>query len=180
MKTRNGSSRSRQRGVVLVVSLMILLVMTVIGITATQSSSLEERMAGNARDHNLAFQAAESAIRDAENFLDGIVSTAPFNGTGGLYGPTDVTPNPLLAATWAGDVLSYTDTPLEDIKTQPRYFIRQVGDIEGTAGALNLGPGYGQYRGSGDVTTFKIFARGTGGNDTTQVMLVSHFGRTGL
>lgn len=180
MITRNGSFRSRQRGVVLVVSLMILLVMTVIGITAMQSSSLEERMAGNTKDHNLAFQATESAIRDAEGFLNGVVSTAPFNGTGGLYGPTDATPDPLLAATWDGGVLNYTGTPLEDINTQPRYFIRQMGQIAGTASALNLGPGYGQFRGSGNVTTFKIFARGTGGKDTTQVVLVSHFGRTGL
>ena len=48
-----------QQGAALVVSLMILLVMTLIGITAMSSSNLEEKMAGNSRDMMLAFQAAD-------------------------------------------------------------------------------------------------------------------------
>ncbi len=56
--------RQRQKGAVLVVSLMILLVLTLIGVTAMTTSTLEERMAGNLKDVNLAFQAAESTLRD--------------------------------------------------------------------------------------------------------------------
>ncbi|MFK5947321.1 MAG: PilX N-terminal domain-containing pilus assembly protein, partial [Methylococcales bacterium] len=51
---------NKQTGVVLVVSLIMLLLLTLIGITGTQVTSLEEKMAGNARDQNIAFQAAES------------------------------------------------------------------------------------------------------------------------
>ena len=56
----------RQRGAALVVALIMLLVMTVLGITAMQVTRMEERMAGNSRDVNLAFQAAEAGLRDAE------------------------------------------------------------------------------------------------------------------
>jgi len=56
-----------QSGVVLVVSLIMLLLLTMLGVTGMQVSGLEEKMAGNSKDQNLAFQAAEAALRDAEN-----------------------------------------------------------------------------------------------------------------
>jgi type IV pilus assembly protein PilX len=56
----------RQRGAVLVVALLMLLVMTILGVTAMQMSRMEERMAGNSRDTNLAFQGAEAGLRDGE------------------------------------------------------------------------------------------------------------------
>ena len=64
--TRN---RQSQNGSVLVTSLILLLVMTLLGLSAMQTSLMEETMAGNARDHNLAFQAAEAALRDADAWL---------------------------------------------------------------------------------------------------------------
>jgi type IV pilus assembly protein PilX len=58
-----------QRGAIMVVSLLLLLVMTVLALTASQTTTLQERMAGNARDTDLAFQAAEAGLRDAEASL---------------------------------------------------------------------------------------------------------------
>ena len=60
-----------QRGAALIVGLIFLVILTLLGVTAMQSSTLEERMAGNARDRNLAFQAAEAALRDAERDIRG-------------------------------------------------------------------------------------------------------------
>lgn len=62
-QSRGGTS---QRGMVLVIGLIFLLLLTMIGTTAIRTSSLDERMAENLRDRNLAFQAAEAALRDAE------------------------------------------------------------------------------------------------------------------
>jgi type IV pilus assembly protein PilX len=59
----------KQRGAVMAVSLLLLLVLTVLALTASQSTVLQERMAGNARDVDLAFQAAEAGLRDAEMTL---------------------------------------------------------------------------------------------------------------
>lgn len=56
----------RQRGAALVISLLLLLVMTLLGLGASQSTRLQERMAGNQRDQELALQAAEAALRNAE------------------------------------------------------------------------------------------------------------------
>lgn len=53
----------RQQGAVLIVSLIILLVLTLIGIAGMNTSVLQERMAVNAQNSNRAFQAAESSVR---------------------------------------------------------------------------------------------------------------------
>ena len=65
----------QQSGAVLIISLIMLLLLTLIGASSMQTSSLEEKMAGNLRDRNLAFQAAESALRDAEQDIRGIGTT---------------------------------------------------------------------------------------------------------
>ena len=65
---RPGPGR-RQAGSVLFISMMMLLLLTIIGVTAMNNVTLEERMAGNLRDSSLAFQAAEAALRDGENWL---------------------------------------------------------------------------------------------------------------
>ncbi|WP_372972606.1 PilX N-terminal domain-containing pilus assembly protein [Marinobacter sp.] len=52
----------QQRGAVLVISLVILLVITLIGVAGMNSSVMQERMAANAQNANRTFQAAESSI----------------------------------------------------------------------------------------------------------------------
>lgn len=63
---KNLQYKSKQSGAVLFVSLILLLIMTLLGIAGMQTTILEEKMAGNYRDQTIAFQAAESALRDAE------------------------------------------------------------------------------------------------------------------
>lgn len=59
----------KQRGAVLVVSLLLLVVMTLLGLGASQSTRLQERMAGNQRDLELAMQSGEASLRAAEALL---------------------------------------------------------------------------------------------------------------
>lgn len=61
--------RRRQNGAVLVISLIFLLVMTLIGVAAMQGVTLEEKMAGNMRSGEIAFQAAEAALREGEEWI---------------------------------------------------------------------------------------------------------------
>ncbi len=57
---------SRQRGFSLIVALMMLIVIIILGISGSQMAINEERGARNDRDRQIAFQAAEAALRDAE------------------------------------------------------------------------------------------------------------------
>lgn len=52
----------RQEGAVLVISLVLLLVLTLIGVAGMSSSTMQERMAANAQNSNRAFQGAESSV----------------------------------------------------------------------------------------------------------------------
>ena len=56
------SCRSEQRGAALVVGLILLMVLTVLGISSMNTATLELAMAGNTQHHQEAFQAAETGI----------------------------------------------------------------------------------------------------------------------
>ncbi|MEM9404230.1 MAG: PilX N-terminal domain-containing pilus assembly protein [Pseudomonadota bacterium] len=169
--------RQKQRGAVFIVSLVILLVVTMLAISSMQSTALEERMAGNTNDRNLAFQSTESALREAEVFIESITSLGNFNGTGGLIGRTDAEPSLYDQSTWGPEgnhVVAGTDFGSYEA---PRYFIKNFTTVTGTEGALNLS-GYGDNKGTGDVTVFRLTARGIGaGADSAEVILRSQYGR---
>ncbi len=52
----------RERGAVLIVSLILLVVMTLLGVTSMNSTSLEEKMAANTQETTRAFQTAETGL----------------------------------------------------------------------------------------------------------------------
>jgi type IV pilus assembly protein PilX len=54
--------RQQQRGAVLFVALIVLILLTLLGLTAAQLTVLQERMSGNFRVQQLAFERAESAM----------------------------------------------------------------------------------------------------------------------
>jgi len=58
--------KNLQQGAALFISLVILLILAMIGASAIQTVTLQERMATNLKDQTLAFAAVESALRDAE------------------------------------------------------------------------------------------------------------------
>lgn len=64
------SARAHQSGAALIIVVLLLLIMTLLGLASLRATLLEERMAGAMVDRNLAFQAAESALRAGEAFVD--------------------------------------------------------------------------------------------------------------
>lgn len=56
-----------QRGTALIMSMVILMILTILGITAMGTASLEEKMSGNTQEATRAFQAAESGLNEAFN-----------------------------------------------------------------------------------------------------------------
>jgi type IV pilus assembly protein PilX len=174
------SSKQPQQGAALITGLIFIVMLTIIGVTATRMASLEERMAGNMRDRSLAMQAAELALRDAErdiiagvrisgltNFLaDCGASTSAtgddglcYNGTGGYAAPiwtvADMTAAPSVGL---GDV-SGAD-PLAFVAEQPRYLIE---------GFSKTPPG------GGEEFLYRITVRAVGARETTVVWLQEVF-----
>ena len=56
-----------QKGAVLILSLVMLTVLTIIGASSMSRSSLELKVASNAQQHNVAFQAAQSRLAFASS-----------------------------------------------------------------------------------------------------------------
>jgi type IV pilus assembly protein PilX len=177
----------QQTGAVLVISLFILVVITLIGISAIQTTTLEEKMTGNMRDHDLAFQAAESALRDAEiNLIENQV-TDPFvwfpdNSPGdntagfgfGLYGPNNTILGgnlPLLANWLNTNSRQFLDTNNQNAiytaKTAPRSVIKRLPPQPGQTVSMSSGVSKNAI--------FEVTARGTGGSDKSQVVLRTRY-----
>lgn len=62
----NPTSQTRQRGAALYVAMIMLLLLTLIGVSSMQVSTLQQRMATNFNDFALAFQRAEGVLRRGE------------------------------------------------------------------------------------------------------------------
>lgn len=65
--SHSASSGKAQRGVTLVVTLIILVAMMLTVSASLRSNTIQERIAGNTRAYQNAFQAAESALRNCED-----------------------------------------------------------------------------------------------------------------
>lgn len=161
---------STQAGATLVVSLLMLLVLTLIGVTAMQSNVLQEKMAGNFRDANLAFQAAEAALRDGEADIG---SSGRINGLTNFaadcsYGLCDATSQFSEVLTDAtkktqGVTLgTFTSaTSLSQLACQPKYWIE---------GFKIWPPGSPSWK-----YRYRITASGCGGTPSSRAALQSVF-----
>jgi type IV pilus assembly protein PilX len=167
---------NRKSGAVLIISLIILLLLTLIGATAIQTTTLEEKMAGNLRDANLAFQAAETALRAGENSLNPPASlTFGDAGTGGFYSVSSTIPTAsaiLTTSFWtAHPVATYTGGTLSHVSSAPHYIIVKLLSTQSTCpNALNSLE-FGQA--NPPVNWYQIIARGTGTTDNAVVNLQS-------
>lgn len=62
-------SSRHQRGAILIVSLIFLMVMTILILASVRGTVMQERMASGLYDRSLAFQAAEAALREGERYV---------------------------------------------------------------------------------------------------------------
>jgi len=114
----------------MIIAMIFLLLMTLIGTTAMRGSTMQERMSGNSRDWNLAFQSAEAGLREAENFLLTTAVLPDFDGTAGRYQM-----NSPLTPVWVGNAptdgngfITYAG-PLPGITAPPRYYMEELSSI---------------------------------------------------
>ena len=170
----------KQRGVILVTSLFILLLMTMLGVTGVTTTSLEEKMAANLRDEYLAFQSAETSLLSAETFANGLIHLDDFDeeGTQGLYSTTDpANPYRWESVDWDhSDNLVTVNTDISGLYANPKYIIEHLTDIEGsTASASVTVSGYGGYTGGSGATVYRITSYATGGSANSKVMIQSTY-----
>jgi type IV pilus assembly protein PilX len=176
-----------ERGFSLVTILVMMVVLVSLALAGMNSSLVQERMAGNARDRNIALQAAEAALRDAEADIQAnltINSAFAPDCTGGLCLPPSMTASgPTSQPLWqtinwgtaAGKSRAYGGitgaTALPDVASQPRYIVEQLPPLAPAAGtSASLAQSVDE-----SPLAFRITARGTGRRDATVVILQSTY-----
>jgi type IV pilus assembly protein PilX len=166
----NHPSQSTQRGAALVVSLLLLLVMTILALSMSQTTRIQERMAGNSRDAKLAFQSAESGLRAAEEFLKDVSDRPITCGNPkdcvvveqGTFDNTDLARQ--TDAWWDLNGQEFGTTSTKDIPgvvADPKYVIEEFGYSKGAL--MTMGHGMDQRK-----VFYKITARAHGGTDISE------------
>jgi type IV pilus assembly protein PilX len=156
-------SLQRQRGASLLVALAFLVIMAMLGVTVANVTTLQERMAGNTRDRELALQAAEAALRDAEErladstFRAGVAYVDATLGNddafwmtcfGGTAPPCATKYNPTNALPESGN---------GSVAEPPEYVVERKPDI-------------------GTTQIYRVTAKGYGGTEDAVVILQAEFG----
>lgn len=166
---------SGQRGVALVVALILLVVATLIGLSGVRGTNLQERMSANMYDRSLAFQRAESALRAAEAAITSNWSITDLGGvdcsaTSGQL--CLVTPETTFTGTSANWIRVDGPHDVNGDKTPgtPEYFIQfmGMGSADNSLG-LNANADYGNYGNTyppDNVAYYRVTARSSAPADT--------------
>lgn len=173
----------KSRGSVLIVSLVILLVLTLLGLSGMGDTVLQERMAGNLQESMSAFQAAEAGLRDGETDATENITIADVfkpDCTDGLCEPADPATDTYDVwqvgaglVTWAtytnaiefGDGTGAND--LQNVSQNPAYIIERLQVVE-RGGSLVTG-----FQSQPQNEWYRITARGFGRNGQSQATVQS-------
>jgi type IV pilus assembly protein PilX len=158
-----------QNGAVLITGMVLLVLLTILGLVAMQGATLQERMAGNLEQQDIAFQAAEAALREAEAWIGIQVAGATlpaFDDTDGLYQmPSAGDPPHWKTVDWTNDS-SYRDYAGGGLDTPPKYiieFVALVANPDSQSLAVDDMPdNFGMYR---------ISSRAVSPNSRAEVLL---------
>lgn len=173
----------KQSGAVLLVGLIMVLLISIISISAIRGSNLQESIAGNMRERNLAFQSAESGLRAGERIVADYSARPIILGAQGLYNDTYITP--------AATILSFSEADWKDaqkvavttlnlayVVRQPSYVIEQTNpDIGDCAKGEASGIDSQSIQTTGDCVPYRITARGFGAGVDSVKTLQSVYNR---
>lgn len=164
-----------QRGMALIISLVFMLMLAIIGASALRGTLLQERMAGNTRDTNTAFQAAEAALRAGEQVLQAAALGA-FDGSGGRY--RQCSPGSTAAECSPPDWRNRTSSGWADVddfsgpaSAAPQYYLEKLPLIPDPQAPLDADQSVRM------LELYRVTARGFGVSDTAVVVLQTVYRR---
>ncbi|QSX77474.1 pilus assembly PilX family protein [Agrilutibacter solisilvae] len=150
---------ARQRGVTLVIVLILLLVVTLIALASLRGTLMEERMSANVLDRSLAFQAAEAALREGESVAAGKPALPAAGCAAGLC----AIPNPAVAPVWTDEAI-WAAAPeavvqLGDKTAKPRYIVELLANDVPPKGSCTTSGDVSETTCSGTERRYRVTAR---------------------
>lgn len=169
---------NNQKGLALVVSLIMLLIMTLLAVNSMQTTVLEEKMAGNYKNRNMAFQSAEAGLRAGEGYLRDTAALPIFDGsTAGLWQPTTGGKSRWNRVNWnnANRVRSYIGTldtlgGKQLLADLPNYIIEEMQPVLSEGGSLEIGTAL-------ENSYYRVTSQAVGGTASSVVMLQTTYKR---
>ncbi len=169
------SPPARQRGAAMVIALVMLLILTLLATASARMTLLDERMMGNTQDRNIAFQAAEAAVRTGERDL--IAPVLPdFDGTNGYWQPAAPGATPVWeTVNWedvGNDVRGYDgmdDAPGSLVNATATYLIEEVPAFCATCSK--------KWPPQEEPTVYRVTARGVGAAGNATVLVQTTYKR---
>jgi type IV pilus assembly protein PilX len=162
-------TRRHARGAALMTSLMILIVLTLLVLAATRGSVLMERLVGNSRQLDQAFQTAEAALRDGEAMLAQPVLLDVLKTPGWYHHAAKPAPDWNAPAAWDASANGKIDFTIGNARAQ--IAIEELPVVPDPGGGLN--PTEQPQEG----TVYRVSARGYGERGDTFVILQSTYRR---
>ena len=181
------TTNAPQEGFVLIVGLVILGLLTMLALSSMRDSTVQEKMAGASRDSGLAFQAAESALRDAENCITGATANCAFDAGEAAHFAKDDAAFPehntlFNAATWGAFDPPGEPTTLDGVPPDgAKYIIREVVPAGGGPTRAGAGEDLGTASKAEKTTEtesqaiYEITARGASRGDVGQSVLRTYY-----
>jgi type IV pilus assembly protein PilX len=180
-------------GFALITGLLFLVVMSLIGVTMMNATRMETMMAGGARETNIAFQAAEAALRAGEQAVQDTDDPDEFNGSPGMLGESDNEPdfletdstatdyawNNTSSLRYSADTCPSASSCYPEVAEQPRYVVKHVDNIFDESAekkAISIG-GYAQGAHKVQSSVFRVTARGTSRDGSAEALLQSYYGK---
>jgi type IV pilus assembly protein PilX len=177
---------TRQAGFALITSLLILVVVTLLAISMFQGTGLQQKIAGNSREKERAFEAAQSSLQYGEYWLTngdpgtGLPCTASVNVTSDADMRACMTtlPNPGDPATWP-TTLGYTP-PAMKVNDGSNGIGGQTPDSTDIlyAQVPGLHIAYMGTSGTGNKMLYMVTAAGYGGSSATVSVVQSVYATT--
>lgn len=171
-----------QKGAILVMALILLVILMFIAIAFTRITSLDIRSAKNYSDNVLMLSIAEDTLLDAEESIKNLTdpNTLPAIGFYQLDDPN--LPNPFNQTTW--DISSSTQKVIASSSnpTLGAYYVEKIMVISNTVPSesmsVNLG-GYGEDAtpSGGDITVFRSVVHAKNPVGSGLFMLESFYGK---
>lgn len=178
MKRDPFCSIDTQRGTVLIASLFFLIILTILGVSAVNRTTIQSKISANDHNSDLAFQAGESSLSAAEQYIN-MMTTVPsvitncttppcnsvwaqnalnakFKGASTFWwSSTNPDTDGDFWPTYAIELNSSTQN-VAYVSEQPLYFIEEYGYLPDDLNPNTRAQGVGTYY-------YRITARGTGG-----------------
>ena len=175
-------SAQKQKGMALATSLIFLLILTLFAVVSMNTGTLQQKMAGNLRDSEIALQSSESVLRYGERTLKTMLDAAGdesprcANAINNLWCLNQVQWD--LKPFWLANGLSYMGDgakQIEEAFEDPRVIIESYAADEGLAGTNRDSLMVADNTGVHGTRMYRLSARGVGASGITESILEGYY-----